>query len=310
MFLKDERVEVKKLPLLSVDDWLDQLLGLVSNCKSEQRLLGEEETGEISWCVVSNGGCTSIALEVSRRLSSVNNSSSLAPPRYPLTHLVLSATPSTESLFSPVDLPEGQKSYRTLSRRAVGGLFWWYSLRNEGVFIQKFSEKNLMARPENIGKDWRPRCYATAKAFEGKSRYSTFAFLAGSLNGGNGVRLDDLIRWNKGNGSDNKSIGVAIIIGGEMKGKAARSWFWKRRPKVIEDEKTRMSMTEQTNPKDPNDRFYRNPLNELPPPRATFTAYLRKNGFRCTETIVGGRFCPAHEDARGYARAVMGLLVD
>lgn len=161
-----------------------------------------------------------------------------------------------------------------------------------------------MARPENLGEGWQPRCYETAKAYGGKSRYSTFAFLAGSLNGGSRERLEELARWNEGGGSDGEGLGIGIIIGGEMKGKAARSWFWKRRPKANRDKKPTVSMTYQTN----NANGYK--PDESPPPRASFTAYLQQNGFRCIGTVVGGRVCLAHEDAEGYAGAVMGFLVD
>jgi len=52
----EESSDVKKLPLLSVDDWSDQLMGLVSECESEQMRLGDELTGDVSWCILSNGG--------------------------------------------------------------------------------------------------------------------------------------------------------------------------------------------------------------------------------------------------------------
>jgi hypothetical protein len=130
---------------------------------------------QIEWCIISNGGCSPIALDIALRSQKLN----------PLvSSIILSAPPRLSFFLNPATAIEKvASSYKTLCGTA-GKLFWWYALRKRGKFLQSFSEKNLAASAETLGPDWQENCYQTAKQIGGMSKYSTFAFLAGTLNGG------------------------------------------------------------------------------------------------------------------------------
>jgi hypothetical protein len=292
---------VKKIPLLQVDDWADQLIDLMvkyeeteipkndnnSNKKNINKDDDEIIHNEYNWCIVSNGGCVPIALEIGKRYVQAQkevgrekgeregDASNDIMIKNTLTNIILSATPSSQSLFSVQDKEKVQKSYQTLSG-LPGSLFWWYALRNNGKFIQNFSEKNLAAKAENLGDSWTPTCVETAKAFEGRSRFSTFAFLAGSLNGDNNERLEVL------GGGEEKAMRIDVITGGDKRRNRARSWFWEKRSDKVEEE-VRIEKT-------------------------TLVPILQQNGNGGQEFIVGGRRCPAHEDARGFSQALLKII--
>ena len=256
---------LQQLPLLNVNNWSDQLIDLMSKYEND---LG---TSEVEWCVVSNGGCVPIALEIAKQY--VDNPILLQGT---LTNLILSATPSATGLMRPQDVEKVQKAYKTLSG-VSGKLFWWYALRNEGAFIQKFSEKNLASRAENLGSEWTPKCVETARAFGGRSRFSTFAFLAGSLNGGNEDRFKALKGRNE--------LQIDVITGRDTRSNPAKSWFWERR----RDNKTTVLAEEVVE-------------------KTSLVQLLKENGNSGREGFVKGRRCPAHEDAKGFSNKVMQLL--
>ncbi len=191
-----DTIHLKKLPLLRVDDWADQLVDLM--VKYELELKGKRNSNdgrqqrveEYNWCIVSNGGCVPIALEIGQRyakgqlqlqlqLQSSSKFGADLDSLSPLTNLILSATPSVDSLFSEQDVDKIQKSYKTLSG-LPGSLFWWYALRRNGKFIQKFSEKNLASRAENLGEEWTPKCVSQITSFRGnlKDYFSKHTFKA------------------------------------------------------------------------------------------------------------------------------------
>lgn len=152
----------KQLPLFTVTDWSNQLEQLMTAFENEH-----SNDDDIQWCIVSNGGCVPIALD-------------MTTTRRNLTSVVLSAPPRLSGLLKDSSpMSKVKKSYRTLSG-VVGKVFWWYALRRNGKFIQKFSETNLAADPANLGEEWTPTCVETATTFP-NSRYSTFAFLSGAL---------------------------------------------------------------------------------------------------------------------------------
>lgn len=266
------KAELNRLPLLNVIDWSGQIMDLMSKYEKQMSV---SDADQLEWCLVSNGGCVPIALEVARKY--IENTSMV---KANLTNLILSATPRIGSLLKPQDNGKIQKSFRTLSGTA-GNLFWWYSLRNDGAFIQKFSEKNLASRAENLGEQWRPKCVETAKSFNGLSKFSTFAFLAGSLNGGNQERFDALkgVDW----------IKIDVITGGDKRSNAAKSWFWTK------DKKTAV-----VNKKDE--------ILEHTTEVTSLVPFLKENGNSGREIVVKGRRCPAHEDAKGFATAISKLL--
>ena len=59
---------------------------------------------------------------------------------------------------------------------------------------------------------------------------------------------------------------------------ASFSWLWQKRKKAAGEEDTRLA------------------------------DYLQQNGNRGMEITVGGRRCPAHEDAKGFAEALVTFL--
>ncbi|KAG7364170.1 hypothetical protein IV203_037372 [Nitzschia inconspicua] len=260
-----EPVEMTKYPLFNISDWTSQIQHLMEDV---------EKTHVIDqWCVVANGGCSPIALQIAAK--SVNS-------QHPINHaqvsnVILSSVPRLPFFLRPNNTPaKVQKSYRILCG-LPGNLFWWYACRNEGAFIQKFSEKNLVADPNNLGEKWRLDCYTNAKMNGGRSKYSTFAFLAGTLQDGCIESLRNL------NGSD---VSIDVIKGGDIRQNRARSWFWQRKkPKTEEDDDT---------------VTFR--------PYASFRDYVEKNGNRGQEVVIGGRISLAHEDPCGYSRAMWNFL--
>lgn len=250
----------KDLPLLTVNDWTAQLVELM---KSYEIQLGEEYTN-IEWMVVANGGCVPVALEVAKQFVEGLH-------KHKILHLCLTAPPKVSSLImKPPSHKKLAKSYRTLQGLA-GKAFWWYSLRKDGKFIRSFSEKNLASDPENLGEDWVPQCIQTAKSNDGYSRFSTFSFLAGSLQGGCEEKFNVLAG----------QIPISVIRGSDKRKNPARSYFWTRnrksRKEIHNEEKS---------------------LSQL----------LKENKNFGEELFVGGRRCPAHEDANGFAKAMMSLL--
>ena len=209
-----ESEKIKKLPLFVVDDWADQMIDLMKNIEKNVTTGTMHDSKEtINWCVVSNGGCVPIALEIGKRYMESSRRKKVDMIDGNISQLILSATPRVESLLGPQDMKKVEKSFKILSGIS-GKLFWWYSLRNDGAFIQTFSEKNLASKPENLGSNWKSNCVKTAKSFCGKSRYSTFAFLSGSLNGGNEGRFEAL----KGR------MKIDVITGGDKRKNPARRY--------------------------------------------------------------------------------------
>jgi hypothetical protein len=257
----DDDQELDQLPLLNVSDWTDQIVDLMAKTEQEKKI--------DNWCVVANGGCSPIALQVAAKRSV--DGGTAKPFQKAVSNVILSSVPRLRFFLTSSDPPKVAKSYRTLCG-PVGKLFWWYSCRNEGSFIQKFSEKNLVADPRNLGDRWRPNCYETAKRNGGKSRYTTFAFLAGTLQDGCVESLEALKDTN---------IRINIIKGKDVRQNRAKSWFWqksKRKPSTDEE------------------------------PRKTFRDYVEENGNGGREISIGGRISLAHEDAVGYSDAIVEFL--
>ena len=270
---------VKQLPLLTVHDWTSQLNQLMANLESDFPRIDH-------WCVVANGGCSPIALQIA---ATEPMRSSLF--RQPVTNVILSSIPRLP-FFLPGLINDGkdnetirqarmQKVKKTYKRLCgiLGRLFWWYALRRNGKFIQKFSEKNLVASPDNLGEDWTPNCVATARMYNGKSRYSTFSFLAGSLQA-EGCR--DSLEALKGS-----DVLVDIIQGRDKRRNRAKSWFWQKPKKNKETGETDRQQEQQ---------------------RETLQDVLKRNGNRGNTLECGGRISLAYEDAPGYAQALTKQL--
>jgi hypothetical protein len=250
--LNGDIVSTKKLPLFTVEDWSTQLIQLMKDYQYSNPDLKQ-------WCVVANGGCVTIGLNIAQQ------------EQISVTQLILSAPPRIAGMLR--ESPNPRKLQRTYYRTLlgpVGKIFWWYSLRNNGTFIQTFSEKNLAASSENLGPDWRTNCVETARAFDQKSKHSTFAFLAGALQRNCEGYLDELVQ---------SGVRICVILPRDDKPNDAKSWVWQNRKKTT-------ASTVETG----------------------LSAYLERKGLGGLSCTVGGRRCLAHEDAAGYANALLDFL--
>ena len=294
--------DVHQVPLLKVQDWAAQTSRLMANLEKEYPNIG-------NWCLVANGGCSPIALKVaaqsvraqqtilpnklpSKEVSKPSNGSSFEPHLFqrPVTNVILSSVPRLPFFLPTTNnskqgrrekLEKVQKSYKTLCGPA-GRAFWWYALRKQGKFIQSFSERNLVANADNLGDDWTPNCVATARMYNGKSRYSTFSFLAGSLQlDGCRESLEILRR---------SGVTVDVIQGRDRRRNRAKSVFWQ---KLRRQSKNKKRQEEASPPS---------------PPEETLPQFLKRNGNRGEVLQVGGRISLAHEDAPGYAEALVNIL--
>jgi hypothetical protein len=255
--------------MLNISDWTDQLLDLMARNEKVDNVTVIDR-----WCVIANGGCSPIALQVAARsLDSLS-----CPLQRPVSNVIISSAPRLSFFLNSTDATKVLKSYDRLCG-VLGRLFWWYACRKEGKFIQTFSEKNLVADPANLGDTWRGNCYTTAIARSGTSRYSTFAFLAGCLQDGCKTSLTAL----KGQ----MSVQIDVIKGRDVRRNPARSWFWQKSKRRKEKVTTRDG-TEQ--------------------PQMYFRDYLQENGNGGREVQIGGRVSLAHEDATGYAESVVYFL--
>lgn len=275
---------VKKFPLFNISDWTGQVEALMSSVEATS-----ETTYGVNidrWCVVANGGCSPIALQLAERKRIGEETDAIGVP---VANLILSSVPRLPFFLkneTTNDPEKVAKSYRTLSG-VPGNLFWWYSCRNKGAFIQTFSEKNLIADPKNLGPTWRSNCYETAISFDGKGRYATFSFLAGTLQDGCVPSLEAI---------KDSSLEISIIKGADVRRNRAKSWFWQ---KPTKESKTLASI--ETTVAGTSDE-------KLDKPYATFRDYAEKNGNGGREIVIGGRISLAHEDPEGYTDAILDFL--
>ena len=261
--------DMLQLPLLKVSDWANQMQDLMADYEARSESKGHP-IGQ--WTVVANGGCSPIALEVAQ--SSVEGT---APFTAKVHNVVLSSPPRLSFFLESTDPEKVKKSYRTLSGVA-GNLFWWYALRKDGRFIQRFSEKNLVGRAENLGDEWTKNCVAVAKLNDGRSRYSTFSFLAGSLQEGCKKSLDTF---------KESHVQINFIRGADKRRNRARSWFWQRR--------------KQSAGGDEGEEKKENNNAEA---ERTIEQYVKENRNGGRTEFIGGRISLAHEDPDGYAAAL------
>lgn len=260
--------EVKKFPLLNITDWAEQLEHLMSEFEKKSC----EEGYEIgNWAIVANGGCAPIALKVAQ--SAVEKS---APFEKDLTNVVISSPPRLPFFLEGTEPNRVQRSYRTLSG-VVGKLFWIYALRKEGKFIETFSKRNLVGDPASLGNNWTPNCVSAARHLGGKSKYSTFAFLAGALQDGCKDSLNSL----KGTG-----VKIDFIRGTDRKQtRRLKSFFWKRKSSSVTPAGVETEVKQET-----------------------VEEYVERNGNRGGTSLIGGRISLAWEDSKGYATELIKLL--
>ena len=292
------------------------------------------------WCIITNGGCSPIALQLAEKIntasSTCHNSSSISSRNSidcsllpVVTNVILSSVPrlsffitqnddATAVATTPTtaeaakkkkkknnDPNKVAKSYRTLCG-LPGKIFWWYALRNNGSFIQKFSERNLISDPMKLGNSWQSNCYQTAQSYQGKSKYSTFAFLAGTLQDGCQNSLD-LLSSNNNTNTNNASTAtrIDIIKGTDIRRNPARSWFWQQKQnKSGKKKKITRSITRSN--KNVNNLLTSNTKSSTS--ALTFRDYIENNGNGGNEIMIDGRISLAHEDPDGYADAVIKFL--
>lgn len=322
--------DIKKLPLFTVKDWAAQMNRLMVDLETEYPTIDQ-------WCLVANGGCSPIALELAKqsilvqRLQrrkqqhihpqspSTRNTTTTRPfeSHYfqrPVTNVVLSSVPRLPFFLPPNDNPQSrrekwqkvQKSYRTLCG-IPGRLFWWYALREKGSFIQSFSERNLVANATSLGDDWTPNCVATARMYAGKSRYSTFSFLAGSLQAeGCRYSLAALRQRRRDNNSHNNNVTVDILQGRDKRRNQAKSWFWQ---KALANNKRKKEKKDSSDGAGVPTKAGDHPQDTAAASvQETLQQVLERNGNRCHIQETGGRISLAHEDAPGYAAALLNVL--
>jgi len=291
----------KTFPLFNISDWTDQLESLMLSMESSSKI--------DQWCVVANGGCSPIALQLGERKQLVQSSNKVAAVTAeaggPVSNLILSSVPRLPFFLkneTTNDPEKVLKSFRTLSGIA-GNLFWWYACRKNGAFIQTFSEKNLIADSANLGPFWRPNCYQTAISFDGRGKYATFTFLAGTLQDGCLPSLDAV---------KHTPLQVDIIKGADVRRNRAKSWFWqkpkhKKKEGDIEDKMRRASNSKSVENEENGDSVSTVALTEEKS-YETFRDYIQKNGNGGREIVIGGRISLAHEDSDGYANAILNFL--
>jgi len=263
-FLNASLVPPKHLPLLNISDWSEQVLDLMA----------EHDDDVDDWCLVANGGCSPIALQVAARQNQKGNNNAK-----PVRNVILSSIPRL-SFFLEASNPVKVQNAHIRLTGIVGRLFWKFACRKR--FLQKFSEKNLVADPANLGPDWTRNCYSTAKRDGGASRYSTFAFLAGTLQDGCVASLEGL----RGSNTTNSPVHIDIIKGRDIRRNQPKSWFWQRRRRRKQQQQQQLG------------------------PRQTLSDYVRENGNGGREIVIGGRISLAHEDAYGYRDAILSFLVE
>ena len=267
---------IPELPLLNITDWTSQIAHLMAEHEAKSEA-GGCPVG--SWGIVANGGCSPMALQVA-----ASSSSGTAPFKAALTNVVISSPPRLSFFLDAADPVKVRNSYRTLSGIA-GKLFWWYSLRRDGRFIRKFSERNLVGDPSSLGEEWTPNCLRSADLHDGRSRYSTFAFLAGALQDGCAESLSAM---------RGRDVSIDFIRGSDGRRNRAKSWFWSRKRRAGGD---------------PDEEGGADPIrNDATLTGGSIQQFVHDNGNRGMELFVGGRISLAWEDPNGYANRLTELL--
>jgi hypothetical protein len=334
---------IHKFPLFNISDWTEQIQDLMVSI--EEKEYDDNDKTRMNnidrWCVVTNGGCSPIALQLAAKKKKKNEIRShlRRGVHVPVSNIILSSVPRLpffiKNITTSNDPIKVAKSYRTLCG-IPGQLFWWYACRNNGSFIRKFSEKNLISDPSNLGPTWQSNCYQTAISYNGLGKYSTFSFLAGTLQDGCQHSLDALK-----NDNDNKSTAtrIDIIKGADIRRNQAKSWFWQKKEKKQKNSKqhhdddnddegvtstthsvevattatnnntssfSELSSSSLEQPETTNNNNSNNYDNNKS--HETIREYVEKNGNGGNEIMIGGRISLAHEDSDGYADAILQFL--
>lgn len=274
----NQTISTVHLPLFTLDDWSNQLVHFMSQYQQSHKNIQE-------WCIVANGGCAPLALEVVSQC----NRSNLNPHNVTIRHVVLSAPPSIQSILvrqSP-DMEKLERTYYNILLRWPGKLFWWYALRNRGIFLRRFAERNLFSDPANLGWEWCPNCLQTALLHEQRTKHSTFAFLAGALQRNCQDVFQDLkLQHTSTHNQDSAKLQISLILPRDTKENRAKSWLWQK-----QRHKATQSARAQSLPQ-------------------SWVEYLSENHLGGNNRVVDGRRCIAYEDPRGFAEALVSLLSD
>ena len=92
----EKKAELKKLPLLLVQDWSAQVSSLMAQLEKDYPKITK-------WCLVANGGCSPIALEVAKQ--SVQSQQQQQEDSFlrPVTNVILSSIPRLPFFLPPDD---------------------------------------------------------------------------------------------------------------------------------------------------------------------------------------------------------------
>jgi hypothetical protein len=120
----------RPLPLLNISDWANQTVQLMQQIQNDLPTLQ-------NWCLVANGGCAPIALQVAQQAillaeqqqqpsspsSTTTNTAACTTSILNVTNIVLSSVPRRALFLESSDPVKVIKSYRTLCG-LIGKLFW------------------------------------------------------------------------------------------------------------------------------------------------------------------------------------------
>ena len=144
--------------------------------------------------IVAQGGLLPVALEMWKAagMDAVVGISFLSPPPLRFFAPSAEAEPGVRARFSGTPPAAAdvrprrfkQRAFWLLSLTPVGNLFFRY-LRGGGKNmprVRAFSERNLFADSANVDEEWMQMCATGAQ--DARSRFSTFAYLCGTIPGG------------------------------------------------------------------------------------------------------------------------------
>jgi hypothetical protein len=126
----------------------------------------------------------------------------------------------------------------------------------------------------------------------GKNRFATFAFLAGTLQDGCQASLDVLRDTYKN--KNGTTVQIDVIKGRDVRRNQAKSWFWQNPKKQQQQQQQQPTATKEER--------------STQPPYETIRDLVERNGNGGRELVIGGRISLAHEDAPGYANALLEFL--
>jgi pimeloyl-ACP methyl ester carboxylesterase len=186
--------------------WADQLLEYINSTVKRPVVL------------LSQGGLLPVALEIWRTggTDAVAGVCFASPP--PLRFFAPDAETEVgvrKRFTSKAKRPSrrGQRAFWLLAQTPIGNLFFRRLRGANGKRIQSFSERNLFADPAGVDAEWLDNCREGSR--DARSRFATFAYLAGTVPGGS---------WRDDRASLLESLTVPcqVLRGDSVEGAASR----------------------------------------------------------------------------------------